>query len=151
VWTDSTSLWTGGAFGPPWTRAIAAHGASLELGLRPLRGSRSPAKGAGRRQWGRGTIWRPHLAPTGDLEAAGRRGVATVVGARWAWPSERGEEGMMMGTSCGGGGRGVAPFYRVGEAGRWPAGCDGGGGVLSRWWPVTEGEAKRRRRRPRDI
>jgi hypothetical protein len=22
---------------------------------------------------------------------------------------------MMMGTSCGGGGRGVAPFYRVGE------------------------------------
>jgi hypothetical protein len=29
---------------------------------------------------------------------------------------------MMVGTSCGGGGRGVAPFYRVGEAGRWPAG-----------------------------
>jgi hypothetical protein len=38
-----------------------------------------------------------------------------VVEARQAQPSERGEEGMMMGMHCGGGGRGVAPFYRVGE------------------------------------
>jgi hypothetical protein len=38
-----------------------------------------------------------------------------VVEAQRARPSERGEDGMMMGTSCGGGGRGVAPFYRVGE------------------------------------
>jgi hypothetical protein len=45
-----------------------------------------------------------------------------VVRARRVQPSERGEEGMMMGTSCGGGGWGVAPFYKVGEAGRWPAG-----------------------------
>jgi hypothetical protein len=45
-----------------------------------------------------------------------------VVGAQWAWPSERGEEGMIMGKSCGGGGQDVAPFYRVGEAGRWPTG-----------------------------
>jgi hypothetical protein len=45
-----------------------------------------------------------------------------VVGTRWARPSEQGEEGMTMGTSCGGGGWGVAPFYRVGVAGRWPAG-----------------------------
>jgi hypothetical protein len=64
---------------------------------------------------GWGTVWRPHLAPTGDEEAARRRGVAAVVRARWAWPSERGEEGMMIGTSCGGGIQGVAPFYRVGE------------------------------------
>jgi hypothetical protein len=45
-----------------------------------------------------------------------------VVGTRRARPSEQGEEGMTMGTSCGGGGRGVAPFYRVGVAGRWPTG-----------------------------
>jgi hypothetical protein len=44
-----------------------------------------------------------------------------VVGARQAQPSERGEEGMMRGMHCGGGGRGVAPFYRVGER-RWSAG-----------------------------
>jgi hypothetical protein len=64
------SSWTGGAFGPPWTRAIAALEASLELGLRPLRSSRSPAKGAGRRRRGRGTVLWPHLAPTGDEEVA---------------------------------------------------------------------------------
>jgi hypothetical protein len=51
-----------------------------------------------------------------------RRGLAAVVGARRVRPSERGEEGMTMGTSCGGGGWGVAPFYRVGEAWRWSAG-----------------------------
>jgi hypothetical protein len=43
------------------------------------------------------------------------RGLAAVVGAQRARPSERGEEGMMMGTSCGGGGWGIAPFYRVEE------------------------------------
>jgi hypothetical protein len=92
---------------------------SPELGLRPLRGSRSPAKGAGRQRRGQGTGWRPHLAPAGDEEAARWRGVAAVVGARRALPSERGVEGMKMGMSCGGGGRGVASFYRVGEvAGR---------------------------------
>jgi hypothetical protein len=95
---------------------------SPKLGLRLLRGSRSPAKGAGRRRRCRGTGWRPHLAPAGDEEATGRRGVAAVVGARRALPSERGVEGMKMGMSCGGGGRGVASFYKVGEAGRWPAG-----------------------------
>jgi hypothetical protein len=40
-------------------------------------------------------------------------------GGREDW---RGEEGMTMGMDCGGGGQGVAPFYRVGEVGRWPAG-----------------------------
>jgi hypothetical protein len=60
--------------------------------------------------------------PAGDEEAARQRGVAVVVRARQARPSEQGEEGMMMGRSCGGGGRGVAPFYRAGEAGRWPVG-----------------------------
>jgi hypothetical protein len=85
-------LWTSGAFGPPWT------------------------KGAGRQRRGRGTGWWPHLAPVGDEEVARRRGVAAVVGARRARPSELGEEGMMRGMHCGGGGRGVAPFYRVGDA-----------------------------------
>jgi hypothetical protein len=70
AWTDSMSSWTGGALGPPWTHAIAVLGASLELSLRPLRGSRSPAMGVGRRRRGRGTIWRPHLAPAGDEEVA---------------------------------------------------------------------------------
>jgi hypothetical protein len=53
------------------------------------------------------------------------------VGARWARPSEQGEEGMMMGMSCGGGGRGVAPFYRVGEA------MEGIGGGQSVRWVLT--------------
>jgi hypothetical protein len=74
--------WTGGALGPPWTHAIAALGASRELGLRPSRGSRSPAKGAGRRRRGRGTVWWPHLAPAGGEEAARWRGVPAA-GARW--------------------------------------------------------------------
>jgi hypothetical protein len=87
-----------------------------------FRGSRSLAKGAGRRWRGWGTVWRPHLALVGDEEAARRRVVAAVVRARRARPSKRGEEGMMMGMSCGGGGRGVAPFYRVGVAGRRPTG-----------------------------
>jgi hypothetical protein len=63
---------------------------SPELGLRPLRGSRSPAKGAGRRRRGRGTGWRPHLVPAGDEGATRRRGVVAVAGARWrrAWTTE---------------------------------------------------------------
>jgi hypothetical protein len=69
--TNSTSSWTGGAFGPPWTCTIAALGASPKLGLRPLWGSRSPAKGAGTQWRGQGTIWRPHLALVGDEDAAG--------------------------------------------------------------------------------
>jgi hypothetical protein len=84
---DSTSSWTGGALGPPWTRAIAALGASPELSLRSLRGSRSPAKGAGRQGRGQGTIWWPHLAPVGGEEATRRRGVAAA-GARW-WGRSR--------------------------------------------------------------
>jgi hypothetical protein len=37
--------WTTGVFGSPWTGAMADLGSSPELGLRPLRGSRSPGKG----------------------------------------------------------------------------------------------------------
>jgi hypothetical protein len=48
-----------------------------------------------------------------------RRGLAAMVGARRAQPTEQGEEGMMMGMSCGGGGQGVAPFYGVGEVASW--------------------------------
>ncbi len=89
---------------------------SPELGLRPLRGSRSPAKGAGRRRRGRGTGWRPHLAPVGDEEEARRRGVVAVAGARRRrdWTAEE--------RRWGGGGlpwslaSSEGPFYRVGEA-----------------------------------
>jgi hypothetical protein len=38
---------------------------------------------------------------------------------------------MMMGMSCGGGGLGVAPFYRVGEA------VEGNGGVRPARWVLT--------------
>jgi hypothetical protein len=67
----------------------------------------------------------PRSSPRSELGSAvvescrRRRRLAAMVGARWAWPSKRGEEGMMMGTSCGGGGRGVVPFYRVREAAGW--------------------------------
>jgi hypothetical protein len=63
---------------------------SPELGLRPLRGLRSSTKGARRRRRGRGTSWRPHLAPAGDEEATRWRGVVAVVGARRhrAWTTE---------------------------------------------------------------
>jgi hypothetical protein len=70
----------------------------------------------------------PRSSPRSELGCAvaescrRRRGLAVVVVARRAWFSERGEEGMTLRTSCGGGGRGVAPFYRVREVGRWPAG-----------------------------
>jgi hypothetical protein len=71
-----------------------------------------------------------------------------VVGDRRARPSERGEEGMMRGMLCGGGGRGVAPFYRVGKVGRGGGvvrGIVGGGGALSRH-RLLEGETTGQRR-----
>jgi hypothetical protein len=77
------SSWTRGALGPPWTRAIAVLGASPEFGLRLLRGSRSPTKGAGRRRSSRGTVWRPHLAPAGGEEAVRRRAVAAAEAQQW--------------------------------------------------------------------
>jgi hypothetical protein len=76
-----------------------------------------------------------------------------VVRARRALPSERGVEGMKMGMSCGGGGRGVAPFYRVGEvAGRVVMAAVvrfQGGGRLRRGGeeevaPIEGGERRRR-------
>jgi hypothetical protein len=87
AWTDSTSSWTGGALGPPWTRAIAALGASPELGLLSLQGSRPLAKGAGRWRRGRGTVCQPHLAPASGEEAARRRGVVAVGARRWGHAS----------------------------------------------------------------
>jgi hypothetical protein len=40
TWTDSTSSWTGGAFGPPWTRGQSSTGAR-----RSSTSSRSGARG----------------------------------------------------------------------------------------------------------
>jgi hypothetical protein len=44
----------------------------------------------------------------------------------------------------------LCPFIGSGKQGGGRSGSDGGGVALSRWWPVTEGEAKRRRRRLRE-
>jgi hypothetical protein len=44
----------------------------------------------------------------------------------------------------------LRPFIGSGRWGGGRPGSDGGGGVLSRWWPVTKGEAKRRRRQLRE-
>jgi hypothetical protein len=41
--------------------------------------------------------------------------MAAVLRARWVHPSEQEEVGMTMGMSCGGGGQGIVPFYRVRE------------------------------------
>jgi hypothetical protein len=41
----------------------------------------------------------------------------------------------------------LRPFIGSGRRGGGRLGSDGSGGALSRWWPITEGEAKRRRRR----
>jgi hypothetical protein len=42
------------------------------------------------------------------------------------------------------------PFIGSGRRGGGRPGSIGGGGALSRWWLVTEGEAKRRRHRLRE-
>jgi hypothetical protein len=145
VWADSTSSWTRGALGPPWTHAIAALRASSELGLRLLRGSRSSAKVAGRRRRGRGTVWRPHLAPVGDEEATRRRGVA-VAGARW-WGRAREAGRGRGGAGEGWNGSGILEVAFIG------AGVDTGGAAGERkgrhqWRPVRElmgiGVGKRR-------
>jgi hypothetical protein len=44
----------------------------------------------------------------------------------------------------------LRPFIGSGRQGGGQLGSDGGGGAFSRWWPVTEGEAKGRQRRLRE-
>jgi hypothetical protein len=44
----------------------------------------------------------------------------------------------------------LRPFIGSRRRGGGRLGCDGGGGALSRWWPVTEGEARRSQRRLRE-
>jgi hypothetical protein len=92
--------------GPPQTHAITTIGASPELGLRPLRGSTSPAKGAGMWRRGQGTIWRPHLELAGGEEAARWRGVAVAGAQRWGalerpgeGEEERERDGVVRGSS----------------------------------------------------
>jgi hypothetical protein len=48
AWTDSTSTWTGGAFGPPWTRGESAAGARRSAHRAVLRGAKAHRGGAGR-------------------------------------------------------------------------------------------------------
>ena len=122
---------------------------SPELGLRPLRGSRSPAKGAGRRWRSRGIGWRPHLAPVGDEEAARRRGVVAVAGARrrrdWTTEERRWGGGWLPWSIA----RSGVPFIGPGRSG-------GGRPVVMVavvHFQVAAGyggEAKRRRRRLRE-
>jgi hypothetical protein len=113
---------------------------SPELGLRPLRGSRSPAKGAGRQRRGWGTGWRPHLTPVGDEEAARRRGVVAVAGAHrrrdWTAEERRWGGGWLPWSIARSGVLFIGP-------GRW--GC--GRPVVMAGYG---GEAKRRRRRLRE-
>jgi hypothetical protein len=64
-----------------------------------------------------------------------------------------------VGDGCRGVLRGRGPFYRAGEAGRWPAGSDGGGGAFSIGDRLRRGgeeeaapiEGGERRRRPRGV
>jgi hypothetical protein len=44
----------------------------------------------------------------------------------------------------------LCPFIGSGRWGGGRPGSGGGGGALSRWWPVMEGEVKRRRHRLRE-
>jgi hypothetical protein len=48
AWTDSTSSWTGGAFGPPWTCGQSAAEARRSAHRVALRGSKAHRGGAGR-------------------------------------------------------------------------------------------------------
>jgi hypothetical protein len=89
------------------------------LSVLMLRGAGACCENLGRE---RATPWSSPRSKLGGAVVEScrrRRGLAAVVGARPAWRSVRGEEGMMMGTSCGGGSRGVAPFYRVREVAGW--------------------------------
>jgi hypothetical protein len=99
---------------------------SPELGLQPLRGSRSPAKGAGRWRRGRGTGWRPHLAPVGDEVATRRRGAVAGARRRRAWTAEErrwGGGGLPWSIARSGG----VPFIGPGRRGEGSEMTDGGG------------------------
>jgi hypothetical protein len=73
----------------PWTAALS----SPELGLRPLRCPRAPAKGRERGSGTRGTRWSAHRS-SGSSETAGRRRSELQCGARSG--SRSGEMGARM-------------------------------------------------------
>jgi hypothetical protein len=50
VWTDSTSSWTGGAFGSPWTRGQSTAGAHRSAHRAVLWGTKAHRGGMGRKR-----------------------------------------------------------------------------------------------------
>jgi hypothetical protein len=48
AWTDSTSSWSGGAFGPPWTRGQSMAGAHQSAHRAVLQGTKAHRGSAGR-------------------------------------------------------------------------------------------------------
>jgi hypothetical protein len=114
------SSWTTGAFGSPRTGTMADHGSSSELGLQPLRGSRSPWKGWGR--WRRAHLW-AHQSSGGGETAARRRGMTGGGRCSVRWGLRTWEQAKEGGGECGDGRGCSSPFYRG-----WEGGSDGGKG-----------------------
>jgi hypothetical protein len=111
-----------GSYGPavsvstvdrPWEGSRS----SPTLSAPVLRGMGACCESLGRERATPRSSPRSELGDAVEESCRRRRGLAAVVRARRARPSERGAEGMTMGMSYGGGGRGVALFYRLGR--RW--------------------------------
>jgi hypothetical protein len=90
VWTDSTSSWTGGAFGPPWTRRQSAAGARRSA-HRVLRGGRGRRRGAHRGK-NQAVRWRGCAGAREDQSSVAVLGVEQAEALRSETRS---------GTSCG--------------------------------------------------
>jgi hypothetical protein len=70
AWTDSTSSWTGGAFGPPWTRGQSTAEARRSTHRAVLWGTKAHHGGAGRQ---RATVWSSPRPKSGGVVARLRR------------------------------------------------------------------------------
>jgi hypothetical protein len=91
---------------------IAALGAPPELGLRPLRGSRSPRKGRGRwKRSRRACLW-AHWSSRGGEMAARWRGMAGDGRCSVTWGLQTRERAKEGGGECGDGRVCSSPFYR---------------------------------------
>jgi hypothetical protein len=106
------SSWTTGAFGSPWTDAMADLGSTSELGLRPLQSSRSPRKGWGRwRRRRRAHMW-AHRSSGGGETAARWRGMAGGGRCSVRWGLRTQEQAKEGRSQCGDGRGCSSPFYR---------------------------------------